>query len=304
MSNQQELRRKIKAIRKRFRSDSTELEQNKRQRELIDGDLEDFLDYLDCFQYNSELIKPVAKDSESKMDATQPTTSQLFQSPPQKLTSLLDPSTKMELLELFSPILVNLEARFSSNLDKHIQELKDEIKEKDTKIKSLENRVDELEQRTRMDTLRFHGIKEGQNENTDTEIIKTVKENLDIVLDPRDISISHRIGTPGSDNRPILVKFTRLSDRTKVFRAKKVLKNKITKLFMSEDLTKKKADFFKQVRDLRNDGYILRTWTSDGKIFYVLNENDKPTIISTDAEIKEIRDNIIPTPRQQTTERK
>ena len=81
------------------------------------------------------------------------------------------------------------------------------------------------------------------HEDTDKLVIKTMKDNLNIDVHPMEISTSHRIGTPGTEKRPVIVKLTRISTRNKIFKAKKDLKDKDTKIYINEDLTPSKASF-------------------------------------------------------------
>ena len=62
-------------------------------------------------------------------------------------------------------------------------------------------------------------------------------------------------------------------------------------------MTKKKADFFKKVRDLRKAGYISRCWISEGKVFFLLKDDDTPKLISTEEEIETLKETITPKPK-------
>ena len=144
-----------------------------------------------------------------------------------------------------------------------------------------------MNQKLNSNNLRVHGITETEGEDTDKLVIKTFKENLDIDINPLEISTTHRIGKPESENRPILVKLTRQNTRTKIFKAKKELRNKENKIFINEDLTPNIASFFKKVRDLKKDKLIKRTWTVNGKVYYIpnnANQDDKPKLIEKDTE--------------------
>lgn len=92
-------------------------------------------------------------------------------------------------------------------------------------------RVDDLEQYSRKNCLKFSGISEQHNEDTEQLVLNTVNnyilKSTEITLDWYSISNSHRLGPPqGSKSRPsdIIVRFTRYWDRDAVFKNKKNLK--------------------------------------------------------------------------------
>ena len=117
-----------------------------------------------------------------------------------------------------------------------------------------------------------------------------MKDNLNLEINPMEISNSHRIGKPGTEKRPLIVKLTRESTKNKIFSVKKELKTKDSMIFINEDLTQKTSSFFKKVRDLKKEGFIKRTWTRDGKVFYIPNDQEEPKMIQSTAEIEIIRE--------------
>ena len=181
-----------------------------------------------------------------------------------------EPDCRNVLSEIFRPLVSESEGRLLSRIDSLQKELANRdviISTLETQVKTLECKIDDMEQSTRNKFLRFQGIPELANENTDDLIIKCVKDNLDITIKNSDIDYSHRIGK--NANRPILFKFMSMGIRQKIFRAKKSLRNKGVILYINEDLVKKRADMFAMSRQLKKDRFIIRTWTSEGTIFYV-----------------------------------
>lgn len=92
--------------------------------------------------------------------------------------------------------------------------------------------------------LKLSGIKENKDEITDKVVIETIKENLDIILEPKDIIHTYRIGKKSNENestnpRPILINFSNYNFGQKVFKAKKELRNIPNKLFINETLNSK-----------------------------------------------------------------
>ena len=269
--------------RKRFLSSPAEKSLSKRHKDLIEGNIEDFLAYLDNFEEWQKQKNTVAMDanmaakekpSNSKMDTN-------------------DNSIMTQMHTVFGP--------YFEQLQNQIKNLEFEIKTKDKRIEDLEQKVDtfmeettckfdELDQNHKSNSLRLHGIPETEGEDTDRVFIKTMKDNLNLEINPMEISNSHRIGKPGTEKRPLIVKLTRESTKNKIFKVKKELKSKDSMIFINEDLTQKTSSFFKQVRDLKKEGLIKRTWTRDGKVFYVPNDQEEPKMIQSTAEIEIIRE--------------
>ena len=75
----------------------------------------------------------------------------------------------------------------------------------------MEAQVHQQAQYSRQNCLFFHGIKEEKGEDTDSIIINTVKEEMDIEISSNHLNRSHRIGNPKTKKkeRPIIVKFVR-----------------------------------------------------------------------------------------------
>lgn len=57
-----------------------------------------------------------------------------------------------------------------------------------------EDRIDDLEQYSRRNCLKFRGIPESKDEDTDQLIIKSCNETLGVMVESTDISRSHRVG--------------------------------------------------------------------------------------------------------------
>ena len=93
-----------------------------------------------------------------------------------------------------------------SHLHKRIEDLELENKE-------LKQRLIDLEKMSRRDNLRFHGIEEHEEENTERLVLKMLSDN-GITISPRDIERSHRLGPKVKGKiRPIIVRFNNFKDR-------------------------------------------------------------------------------------------
>ena len=125
---------------------------------------------------------------------------------------------------------------------------------------------DELEQYGRRNALRvWLKDPETEGENTDT-IILDVAKKLNVALEPSEIGRSHRVGRKSNgDGKPraIIVKFLSHNVRQRLFRARK----NNSGIFLSEDLTKKRANIMFKARGLKRDNKIHSCWTTDGRMY-------------------------------------
>lgn len=159
--------------------------------------------------------------------------------------------------------------------DKIIENLQNNNVQMEKKIEDLERKVDRQEQYSRRNCILIHGIPESPNEDTDTKVIDTIKEHLDISITEEDIDRSHRLGkrsTNQQKSRPIIVKLVRYNTRRKIFYNKKKLKGK--KLSITESLTKKRMEYLKKAQDEKE---FRNVWSSDGRIMYK-NDNNEATV--------------------------
>ena len=130
--------------------------------------------------------------------------------------------------------------------------------------------MDQQAQYSRSNCLLFHGIKEGKDEDTDSIIINTVKEEMDIETLLNDLDRSHCIGNPKTKKkeRPIIVKFIKYNLKHNIFKNKKLLKGKGASI--KESLTK---DRMAKLNETRETYGFRNVWTNDGKIFFKDEKN-------------------------------
>ena len=145
-------------------------------------------------------------------------------------------------------------------------------------LKKMEAQVHQQAQYSRQNCLLFHGIKEEKGEDTDTIIINTVKEEMDIEILSNHLNWSHRIGNPKTKKkeRPITVKFVRCNLRHNIFKNKKLLKGKGVSI--TESLTK---DRMAKLNEARETYGFRNVWTSDGKIIFKNEKNPSNKALST-----------------------
>ena len=140
------------------------------------------------------------------------------------------------------------------------------------------------------------GIPEGTPGNTDTKILSLCNKNLGLepplVLD--DLEVTHRVGrppavpNPNNDStesppkpRPILVKFASRRVKGRVMDERSTLKDNplkldngnTVKIYIQDDLTKRRANLAYRARQLKNAKKILDTWVSNCKILVKDNYN-------------------------------
>ena len=107
---------------------------------------------------------------------------------------------------------------------KKFDEYEEERKKKDEQIKCLQKRVsflekkngeieqqiDRQEQCSRKNCLLIHGIEERRHGVTDKLVIQTIKSEMDLDIDVKDIDRTHRIGAKTENKRrPTTVKFAK-----------------------------------------------------------------------------------------------
>ena len=179
--------------------------------------------------------------------------------------------------ELHDSLQVDINSKMSQihELDEHVKTLKKNIVD-------INEAIDEQEQYSRRNCLKFHGVPETADENTDTVIIDLVKDKMGIELDPIDIDRSHRINqrTPRDSNgryppKVIIVKFTRYNQRDKVYRARVKLRR--TNIYVHEDLTAIRSRLLYKARIHDN---VKKTWTLHGRITALVEDGRKISIRS------------------------
>ena len=154
------------------------------------------------------------------------------------------------------------------------------------KEQAVESRFchDRLEQHGRKESVRISGIADPRtrDEDTNAEVLK-VTEDMGLDLDPRDISVSHRLGRPNpAYDRAIIVKFSRRDVKREVMMKKKTLKEKTgyENVYVNEDLTRIRYKICKELREQKKT-----VWTRDGKIFIKVSDTEA-TIVDTYQDFK------------------
>ena len=271
----------------------------------------------------TSLHKQTGAEAASQIEdqETQPT-------PSATVTSLDDANKEVESLKqslspdsrtLVQIITIIITQQFSGQIDI----LKSELKKKETEISLLQNDVsnlnekvekltqhlDNVEQYERRDTVLLSGPvlpNETLHENTTQVAIASIKTNLSININEKDISIAHRLGSSAHQKkRPIIVKFTNRSLKQELVRACVNLK---PQLYINESLTPTRLSLFKQVLSVRKAHRVKfqQCYTNDGKIVIKLKNSTQKHIITDNTSLMsfldkypEMKDTYIATTTQQ-----
>jgi hypothetical protein len=127
-------------------------------------------------------------------------------------------------------------------------------------------KLDELEQYGRRENVRISGIKEEEGENLKQKIVDLARA-MDIVMETRDINVTHRLGKPGisGTTRNIICRFVSRDTKFRFLTEKKKLKLLDThkQVYINEDLTPLRQKLFFK---LRRSGKFESCYTRDGSI--------------------------------------
>ena len=171
-----------------------------------------------------------------------------------------------------------------------IKRLKSELDRKDDQITKLQNDVHKQEQYSRRNCLRFFGIAETKDEDTDVKVLQLANESLGVKLTKDDLERSHRVKskanathTENTKSRPIIAKFVSYRKRTEILRSRRKLAG--SRKSIQEDLTSENARLLKKTRDCSK---IKAAWTRDGRIIALIpatNNREITKVISCEEDL-------------------
>lgn len=180
--------------------------------------------------------------------------------------SLDEESLKNLTTQISAAVTATLSADIKKQFDAvtaALLQVKDTVDSNSLQLRETRQNFDRLEQYTRRNNLRFFGILETENEDTDSLILAILRDKLQISISTSDVERTHRVGKASDRNRCIIVKFVSYRKRSEVYSLKSKLKN--TKLIISEDLTKLRYTAYKAA--LKKYG-PRSVWTRDGEIMW------------------------------------
>ena len=213
-----------------------------------------------------------------------------------------------KLESVFKPIADTITKAINQQ-SKTLDALRSQLEAKDEVIKrltkqneDLEARIEDLEQHGRRGSVRVFGVPEDMPGSTDDKILSIC--NTSLKLNPKltidDIEVTHRLGkeppqpregeTSPDPKRPIIVKFSSRRTKGRVMDARKMLKTNPPKdnngvplkVYVADDLTKRRANLAYQARQLKRAERIADTWVMYCKIYIKDNHNHIKLINSTE----------------------
>ena len=139
-----------------------------------------------------------------------------------------------------------------------------------TRIDQLEQSLDNLEQYSRRSSVRVSGIKEkADGEQLDT-ILTDLFTDMDVHLTLNNISRAHRIGPRTSltirQHSRQVIQFKDHEAKTTFMKARKHLRAKQPTVFISEDLTQRRARLLYLCRERKRKHQLQDCWSYDGRI--------------------------------------
>ncbi|XP_040076557.1 uncharacterized protein LOC120848613 [Ixodes scapularis] len=181
-----------------------------------------------------------------------------------------------------------------STLQKNVSACRERITELETTVKIITRKVDDLENRSRRSNLIVYGIKEQENENSQTLERVVVGEILERILNVQIAGIEriHRLGKQADNKiRPVILKLLDSRDKSKIL--KNCVKLKGTDFSIGEDFSrhvqqirKKLWDRTKANRDKREKVFLtydkvringhLYAWDETKEDIIPVEKNDVP----------------------------
>lgn len=171
--------------------------------------------------------------------------------------------------------------------------LKKTIEVLDNKVRQLESHSNDVRQYTRRDCVEIHGIPHIQDEDTN-DLVKQVGDLMEVYLDDKAISISHRLPTSkknkaGKPSTPaIIVKFVRRDVKDRFYKSRSKLKSCTTdqilgcevsnRIYINESLTEENRKIFNESLQFRKEKKFAFIWTSNG-ITYLRKDKDSKAIV-------------------------
>lgn len=162
-------------------------------------------------------------------------------------------------------------------VNKNVEEVKNNLSRQDVEIKSLQKQNQELKGRLegtehyiRSKNIRVYGIIEQETEVLLEKMCDVLKSKLKTNITTDDVDQIYRVGKRSAEStRPIIVKFVNIKTKNLILKNRKMLKG--TKIVITEDLTREKHAILKEaVLKLGN----RNVWTMDGTV-YVNVKNKK-----------------------------
>ena len=180
--------------------------------------------------------------------------------------------------------------------DQTIQTLKSKVSSLESKVTKLEDQLDDIYQYERRDTIKISGPalpQEQAMENTSDLAVKTIKDNLHINIEHKDINITHRLGPKHQNKtRPIIVKLINRSKKTEILEACVTVRPNI---YVNESLTPKRHSIYTTILEIRKKHRSLfqQCYTRDGRIYVKLRNSNQKHIITNEHSLNTFLDKFL-----------
>ena len=169
-------------------------------------------------------------------------------------------------------IILEFTPRFD-RIEKDLKICQNQLELLENRVARVEAKLDDADQELRLDTLLFNGVKQPPGVEVKDATMNIIRNKMAFSgLADSDVISVHRFRLNSVDSRsdkiaPVLVKFKDRHTAVKVFACKKNLVN--TKIFVAENLTKKKRELLNAAREKYGNKFV---WSNQGRI-YVRPEN-------------------------------
>ena len=148
-------------------------------------------------------------------------------------------------------------------LESKVVVMEDKIKKNNNHGFDMKFLLDRHEQYSRKNSIRVQDVKEEDGENIEQLTIETIKGEIGIEIEAKDIDIVHRVGRRQNERlRAILVKFMLHKTKESIMRKKKEAKH----VKIREDLAPGIKQIFDEISINRRSLNVESVWTIDGRI--------------------------------------
>ena len=189
----------------------------------------------------------------------------------QLIEALMDPQVQQSFRSLIDTdkiadlVSAKLEVRFKG-LHDMIETQQKRIEALEQTVLELKEKQDDSEQYSRRTSIRIAGIPETEGEDVQNKVMDMLSTIE--VANPA-INRVHRVGPRRAleaPPRPILCQFISYGDKAAAIRNRKHLRHRMAGVFISEDLTRKRAQLLFQARQLVKKKKLSQAWSADGRI--------------------------------------
>lgn len=183
----------------------------------------------------------------------------------------------------------------NASLRRELKSHVNHVEQLQSTISMQEELLDDVRQYQRKYNVEIHGVPEIDGEDLE-EIVEEIAKETKVEIVASDIDIIHRQKSKITP-RPILVKFKCYEDKQSFYNARRKLKNfkgddvKVngaSKIYINEHLTADRKKLFAEVRKRARQYKWYRVTTNDGKIFIKTSKEDRPTMVTKEADLEGI----------------